>query len=80
MYDYKGRSDKEISFKKGDWLAIRGQLSADWWHGSLIKPSSKTDSSNNKLGYIPDKYVALRSSKRYALFNSYFTYFEIYLS
>ena len=58
LYDYKGRSDKELSFKKGDWLLIKGQLSADWWQGSLANGQS------NAAKYIPDKYIALRSSKR----------------
>ena len=61
LFDYKGRSDKELSFKKGSLLAIKGQLSADWWQGSLITSQSNT---TPKLGYIPDKYIALRSNKR----------------
>ena len=64
LYDYKGRSEKEISFKKGTILAIKGQLSADWWQGCLL--SSQNSSETPKLGYIPDKYIALRSNaKRY---------------
>lgn len=59
LYDYKGRSDKELSFKKGSILAIRGQLSTDWWHGSLVNSGSNT--ATPKLGYIPDKYIALRT-------------------
>lgn len=70
LYDYKGRSDKELSFKKGTQLAIRGQLSADWWQGSLIASSNTTNSNNTtnatplKVGYIPDKYIAFRSSSK----------------
>lgn len=58
LYDYKGRSEKELSFKKGDWLLIKGQLSADWWQGSLA------NNQPSQAKYIPDKYIALRSSKR----------------
>jgi hypothetical protein len=67
LYDYKGRSEKEISFKKGTLLAIKGQLSADWWQGSLL-----TNSTNDtpKLGYIPDKYIALRSNNKRKTSNS----------
>ncbi|CAF0854141.1 unnamed protein product, partial [Brachionus calyciflorus] len=67
LYDYKGRSDKEISFKKGSLLAIRGQLSADWWQGSLLSPGSNgsiNSSTPTRIGYIPDKYIALRSSRK----------------
>lgn len=58
LYDYKGRSEKELSFRKGDWLSIRGQLSADWWQGSLASNTTQPDR------YIPDKYIALRSSHK----------------
>lgn len=58
LYDYRGRSEKELSFKKGDWLLIKGQLSADWWQGSLA------NNQPSQAKYIPDKYIALRSSKR----------------
>ena len=70
LYDYKGRSDKELSFKKGAILDIRGQLSADWWHGSISASSASplttttTTTTTTKLGYIPDKYIALRSCNK----------------
>lgn len=68
LYDYKGRSEKELSFKKGAQLAIRGQLSTDWWQGSLIiqpgNNSSNTNTTPLKVGYIPDKYIAFRSSSK----------------
>ena len=68
LYDYKGRSEKELSFKKGAQLAIRGQLSTDWWQGSLIQQQQQQSTSTNstplKVGYIPDKYIAFRSSSK----------------
>ncbi|RNA43576.1 SLIT-ROBO Rho GTPase-activating 1-like isoform X3 [Brachionus plicatilis] len=67
LYDYNGRSEKELTFKKGSILAIRGQLSADWWQGSLLSPSSSAtinSSTPTRIGYIPDKYIALRSSRK----------------
>lgn len=63
LYDYRGRSDKELSFKKGTQLAIRGQLSTDWWQGSLMLPNSNM-STPLKVGYIPDKYIAFRSTSK----------------
>lgn len=80
LYDYKGRSDKELSFKKGTQLAIRGQLSADWWQGSLIASSNNNNNTTNatplKVGYIPDKYIAFRSSsKKYSNCLNYFLLF-----
>ena len=70
LYDYKGRSDKEITFKKGDKLKIKGQLSADWWLGA-IEFASNTNGNQNillKYGYIPDKYIALRNKSRFKIF------------
>lgn len=61
LYDYKGRTEKELSFKKGTQLAIRGQLSTDWWQGSVLATSGSTPL---KIGYIPDKYIAFRSSSK----------------
>jgi SLIT-ROBO Rho GTPase activating protein len=60
LYDYKGRSDKEISFRKGDKLAILGQLSTDWWQGYAIQCGNQ---SSSRIGYIPDKYIALKSKR-----------------
>lgn len=53
-----------MSFKKGNWLAIRGQLSADWWQGSLLNQSKDTAGQQRVNKYIPDKYIALRSANR----------------
>ena len=67
LYDYKGRTEKEITFKKGDKLTIKGQLSADWWLGAIDTNNNNNNSVNNillKYGYIPDKYIALRSKNR----------------
>lgn len=63
LYDYKGRSEKELSFKKGTLLAIRGQLSTDWWQGSLLM-ANNGNNTPIKIGYIPDKYIAFRSSSK----------------
>lgn len=54
LYDYNGRSDKELSFKKGDRLIIKSQLSIDWWLGALDKPGE-----NVKFFLVPDKYIEL---------------------
>ena len=66
LYDYKGRTEKEITFKKGDRLTIKGQLSADWWLGAHVLTSNN---SQFKYGYIPDKYIALRNKNRFVLFS-----------
>ncbi|XP_064633392.1 SLIT-ROBO Rho GTPase-activating protein 1-like isoform X4 [Lineus longissimus] len=51
-YDFQGRTDREISFKKGDVLTIYSQVSDDWWEGSF----------QGKDGLIPDKYVKVPHS------------------
>lgn len=46
-YDYQGRSDKELSFRKGDVLMLFNRVSCDWWNGELM----------GQRGLIPDKYI-----------------------
>lgn len=53
LYDYEGRTEKELTFKKGDGLIIFKQMSDDWWEGC----------HNGKEGYIPNQYVSLRPSR-----------------
>ncbi|XP_012160761.1 SLIT-ROBO Rho GTPase-activating protein 1 isoform X2 [Ceratitis capitata] len=50
QFDFKARSNRELSIRKGDIVILRKQVSNDWWHGSL----------NGKEGLIPDKYISLR--------------------
>ncbi len=47
QYDFTGRTDRELSFKKGDLLVVFNQVSTDWWEGAY----------NGKEGLIPDKYI-----------------------
>ena len=50
QYDFKGRTDRELSFKKGDVLVVFQRKSDDWWEGAL----------NGKEGFIPDKYIVIK--------------------
>ena len=49
-YDFDGRTDRELSFKKGDSLLLYYQKSTDWWEGAY----------KGTEGLIPDKYVHLK--------------------
>lgn len=51
QYDFVGRTERELSFKKGDTLVVFKQVSADWWEGAY----------KGKEGLIPDKYIVLKS-------------------
>ncbi|CAE1309390.1 SRGAP [Acanthosepion pharaonis] len=53
LYDFEGRSGRELSFKKGETLVIFKQVSDDWWEGCF----------NGKEGLIPDKYVTLKTGR-----------------
>jgi SLIT-ROBO Rho GTPase activating protein len=44
------RSERELSFKKGDNVILFSQVSGDWWRGSV----------NGQEGLIPDKYIMLK--------------------
>ena len=50
QFDFQGRTEREISFKKGDVMEVTDRVSPDWWRGSF----------RGKSGLIPDKYVAVR--------------------
>lgn len=49
-YDFEGRSDRELSFKKGDTLLIYSKYSDEWWEGAC----------QGREGLIPDKYVHIK--------------------
>ena len=50
LYDFQGRTDRELSFKKGDSLIVYEKVSADWWEGAI----------GDREGLLPDKYIAVR--------------------
>ncbi|GIX69423.1 SLIT-ROBO Rho GTPase-activating protein 1 [Caerostris extrusa] len=50
QFDFNARSQRELSFKKGDTLMLQNQVSNDWWRGSFL----------GKEGLIPDKYILLK--------------------
>ena len=50
QFDFVARSDRELSFSKGDVLVLHSQVSSDWWRGA----------HNNRIGLIPDKYILLK--------------------
>ena len=51
QFDFKGRTEREISFKKGDIMDVYERVSPDWWKGSF----------RGRTGLIPDKYVSVRT-------------------
>nr|XP_027226931.1 SLIT-ROBO Rho GTPase-activating protein 1-like isoform X1 [Penaeus vannamei] len=50
QFDFLARSERELSFCKGDVLMLHSQVSGDWWKGSF----------QGKHGLIPDKYILLK--------------------
>ena len=49
LYHYKARSDKELSFKKGDIIQVFKRSNNDWWDGCL----------DGVDGFVPCAYVQL---------------------
>lgn len=47
LYDFQGRTERELSFKKGDSLILFEKVSTDWWEGAV----------GDREGLIPDKYI-----------------------
>lgn len=50
LYDFQPRTDRELSFKKGDLITILEKVSTDWWEAVI----------NGRGGLIPDKYFAFQ--------------------
>lgn len=50
LYDFKGRTDRELSFKKGDTLVLYTKASTEWWEGAFA----------GNEGLIPSNYVAIK--------------------
>ncbi|XP_014669049.1 PREDICTED: SLIT-ROBO Rho GTPase-activating protein 1-like [Priapulus caudatus] len=53
QYDYDGRSERELTFRKGASITLHSQVSVDWWQGSI----------EGKEGLVPDKYIAVAKSR-----------------
>lgn len=49
LYDFHGRTDRELSFKKGDTIILFEKMSKDWWEGAV----------GDQEGLIPDKYITV---------------------
>ncbi|XP_076861359.1 SLIT-ROBO Rho GTPase-activating protein 1b isoform X2 [Brachyhypopomus gauderio] len=52
-FDYVGRSDRELSFKKGASLLLFQRASEDWWEGQ----------HNGTDGLIPHQYITLQEEE-----------------
>lgn len=51
LYDYNRRTDKDLSFSKGNYLEIIDNIEhCDWW---LVRLQN-----TEEVGYIPSNYVA----------------------
>lgn len=50
LYSYKGRTENEMSFKKGDLLHVIGNDNSNWWQAK--------HADTGQAGWIPSNYVA----------------------
>ena len=50
LFDFKGRTPRELSFNKGARLMLFEKVSADWWEGAV----------GDREGLIPDKYISAK--------------------
>ena len=49
LFDYHGRTHRELSFQKNQLIFISKQMNSEWWFGYLP--------STNQSGYIPNGYI-----------------------
>lgn len=52
LFDYVGRTEKELSFKRYQLIHIYKKMNHEWWQGCLA--------GGNELGYVPDGYIKLK--------------------
>lgn len=50
LFDFEARSDRELSFRKGDNIQLYNQISNDWWRACI----------NGKVGLVADKFISLK--------------------
>jgi SLIT-ROBO Rho GTPase activating protein len=53
LFDYIGRTDKELSFKKNQRIYIYKKMNQEWWQGYLA--------GGTESGYVPDGYIKLKT-------------------
>ncbi|CAF1033934.1 unnamed protein product [Rotaria sordida] len=56
LFDYNGRTNKELSFKKNQIIFIYKKMNHEWWLGHIA--------GGNQSGFIPDGYIKLKSRRR----------------
>ena len=54
LYDYDARTAEDLTFKKGESLALINNQDGDWWQARSLVTGAE--------GYIPSNYVAPQSS------------------
>ncbi len=53
LFDYNGRTKKELSFKTNQIIYIYKKINLQWWLGHIA--------GKNQSGFIPDGYIKLKS-------------------
>ncbi|CAF0862814.1 unnamed protein product [Rotaria sordida] len=56
LFDYVGRTEKELSFKKNQIIYIFKRMNHEWWQGCLA--------GGNESGYVPDGYIKPKTRRR----------------
>ena len=69
QFDFTARSQRELSFKKGDLLTLYTQVSGDWWKGS----------KDGRDGLVPDKYIMLRIRFIFFIGSKFWNFFFVFL-
>lgn len=66
LFDYNGRTNKELSFKKDQTIYIYKKMNHEWWLGHLA--------GGSQSGYIPDGYIKLKSRFVIIITHLFFSY------
>ncbi|XP_054051188.1 tyrosine-protein kinase FRK isoform X1 [Rissa tridactyla] len=62
LFDYKARTEEDLSFRAGDKLEVLNASHEGWWYARLLLPMGSVCPGRKLQGYIPANYIAADQS------------------
>ncbi|NXI17170.1 FRK kinase, partial [Irena cyanogastra] len=62
LFDYKARTEDDLSFRAGDKLEVLNASHEGWWYAKLLLPEGSVCPGRKLTGYIPANYIAADQS------------------
>ncbi|NWX67535.1 FRK kinase, partial [Alca torda] len=62
LYEYKARTEEDLSFQAGDKLEVLDASPEGWWYARLLLPTGSVCPGRKLQGYVPANYIAADQS------------------